>query len=226
MHTINRAAVLRYLRHADETPDELVAEQLAEAADIVLRLARPRAVYRLFDLERTDGSTRLRGTAFTCEGRDICAHLRAADQCILMAATLGAAVEQEMRRVQVTDMPLTTILDATASTAIEQICDTLQEDLAAWAAERGRFVTARFSPGYGDMPLAQQRILCAVLDTAKIGLSVTEHFLLTPRKSVTAMLGLCPAPVAERPSACAVCKMGNTCAQRKAGVPCEKPFIQ
>ena len=226
LDTINRSEVLRYLGYAGKEPDELVATQLAEAERIVLRLAKPRAVYRLFDLERAGDVIRLRGTAFVLEGRDIRAHLRAADQCILMAATLGAAVEREMRRVQVTDMPLATVLDATASAAIEQVCDSLQQELTALAAERRRFLTSRFSPGYGDMPLRQQQTLCAVLDTAKIGLTVTDHFLLIPKKSVTAVLGLCPEPMTDEPGACALCNLADTCKQRKAGTACEKASVQ
>jgi len=221
LNEIDRAEVLRYLGHTGALSDDLVAAQLTVAADIVLRLARPRARYRLFDLERTDGVLRLCGTALALEGRDIRLHLNDADQCILMAATLGAETEREMRRIQVTDMALAAILDATASTAIEQVCDSLQRECTAFAAERGRFLTGRFSPGYGDMPLEQQQTLCAVLDTEKIGLTVTAHSLLTPGKSVTAVLGLCPKPPAIHADTCKVCGIADTCKFRKAGISCE-----
>lgn len=226
LRKIDRDETLRYLGIVGGVPDGLVAAQLAEAEGIVLRLAQPRAVYRLFDLERDGDVLRLQGTALDLEGEDIRAHLKAADRCVLMAATLGAAVERELRRIQVTDMALATVLDAAAGTAIEQICDDLQRELAAIAASEGRFLTDRFSPGYGDMPLEQQRRICAVLDAGKIGLTVTEHFLLTPRKSVTAVSGLCSEPVAAKTDACAVCKIADTCKLRKAGTPCGKPFVQ
>ena len=223
---LNRTEILRYLGHADTSPDGLVAAQLDEAEATVRRLARPRTLYRLFDLERTGDALRLRGTALDLEGRDIRAHLTDADRCILFAATLGAALDHELRRTQITDMALATILDAAASAAIEQICDSLQTELTALADQKGRFLTTRFSPGYGDMPLSQQQTLCTALDAGKIGVGVTEHFLLTPRKSVTAILGLCPNPVADGPNACALCQITDTCKLRKAGTPCGKAFVQ
>ncbi|MCL2367962.1 MAG: methionine synthase, partial [Oscillospiraceae bacterium] len=58
------------------------------------------------------------------------------------------------------------------------------------------------------------------LDTAKIGLQVTDHFLLTPQKSVTAILGLTKEPQTARVDACATCRIAETCILRKAGNPC------
>ena len=225
LNKLNRAEVLRYLGHAGAALDTLVAAQLDEAEAMILRLARPRAIYRLFDLERAGDTLRPQGTALDLEGRDIRAHLAGADRCILLAATLGAALDRALHRVQVTDLALATILDATASAAIEQVCDRLQRKLAALAGKEGRFLTVRFSPGYGDMPLCQQQTFCAVLDAGKIGVGVTAHFLLTPRKSVTAILGLCSEPVRDGPGACDLCHSADICKLRKAGTPCGKVFV-
>ena len=48
----------------------------------------------------------------------------------------------------------------------------------------------RFSPGYGDFPLTAQRDIFAILDCPKrIGLSLNQSLLLSPTKSVTAVIG-------------------------------------
>ena len=60
----------------------------------MLRLARPRAVHRRFELERQDKILRLRGTALELLGEDIRAHLDGADQCFLLAATLGPDIDR------------------------------------------------------------------------------------------------------------------------------------
>ena len=224
LQKLNTTETLRYLGHTGSPLDELVSAQLATAEELVLRLAKPRAIYRLFDLNRQANTLHLQNTTLTLLGSDIRTHLSDADQCILMAATLGSALDQEIHRTQVTDMALATVLDATATTAIEQLCDSVQQELTTLAASMDRFLTTRFSPGYGDMPLAQQQALAALLDTRKIGIEVTDHFLLTPRKSVTAILGLSQNPPANSLTACTICNIADSCTHRKAGTPCGKPL--
>ncbi len=60
------------------------------------------------------------------------------------------------------------------------------------------YLTDRFSPGYGDMPLAQSGQICEVLNTGRsIGLTVSQSGILMPRKSVTAVLGISRTQVCE-----------------------------
>ena len=95
-------------------------------------------------------------------------------------------------------------------------------DAKAWAANQGRYLTGRFSPGYGDCPLSLQPALCRALDTPRgIGLAPTRDNLLTPRKSVTAILGLADHPVTGARAGCARCLLRETCAYRKRGTTCE-----
>ena len=45
-----------------------------------------------------------------------------------------------------------------------------------WAAEQDKYLTGRFSPGYGDWPIGVQPLVAAALDTARrAGLCVTEN---------------------------------------------------
>ena len=108
-------------------------------------------------------------------------------------------------------MALAAVVDATANAYMEQVCGRLCLELSALAAEGGRHLTARYSPGYGDMPLTQQEGIVAVLEAARIGIGITERFLLTPGKSITAVLGLCRTAVPERAAVCALCDIANIC---------------
>ena len=93
----------------------------------------------------------------------------------------------------------------------------------AKAAEEGLSLTSRFSPGYGDMPLSQQRLFVTLLDTPrKIGLTTTPAFILTPRKSVTAVLGLSTGPAKPAAPACRDCLLRGECGLRKRGLSCGK----
>ena len=138
-----------------------------------------------------------------------------------MAATLGADVEQLLMHVQVSDMARALILDSCASAAVENLCDNLEADLRTQVEAEGCYLTDRFSPGYGDLPLALQGDFCALLDTQRrIGLTVSESSLLIPRKSVTALIGVADHPVTGSLAGCDTCLLREKCEWRKRGMPC------
>ena len=82
-------------------------------------------------------------------------------------------------------------------------------------------ISGRFSPGYGDWPIGVQPLVAAALDTARrVGLCVTENDLMTPRKSVTALLGLSDHPVKGHLAGCGHCVLNTRCEYRKRGKTC------
>ena len=77
------------------------------------------------------------------------------------------------------------------------------------AKKQGYAPTWRFSPGYGNWPLEIQPELGKIIKTEQIGLQVTENYLLFPRKSVTAIIGLMPG------DQCLTTKRGcSSCSQK------------
>ena len=78
--------------------------------------------------------------------------------------------------------------------------------IAAQTAAEGLTLRPRFSPGYGDFPISCQRALLRALEAPKrIGLTATETMMLTPTKSVTALVGLSPEAAPCRPGGCRAC---------------------
>lgn len=219
LEKINPNEVLLYLGYTGgELPDDL-EQSIADCASALFQAARPRLTYHIFPLQ--NGT--LQGVDFPLEGQDIQTHLDDCTHAVLLAATLGPDVETLLMRTQVTDMAKALILDSCASTAIENVCDNFEADLRRQYAEEGRYLTDRFSPGYGDMPISQQRGFCELLDTRRrIGLTVSQSGILIPRKSVTAVMGVSDTPRARRSSGCANCTMFRTCQLRKNGRVCGK----
>ena len=70
---------------------------------------------------------------------------------------------------------------------MEQVCDQVEQEIESQFP--GCSFPFRFSPGYGDLPLELQGELLHLLDAPrKIGLCASASHILTPRKSVTAIL--------------------------------------
>lgn len=213
---IRRNEVLLYLGYKGGGVPSDVAADIERCEALLMKTARPRAVWRRFPL-LSDGT--LGGTELRPAGEDVRALLAGCDAAVLMGATLGAEAETLIRGAQVRNMADAVILDACASAAIENVCDNLCEEIAASLAPM--YLTDRFSPGYGDMPLDQQEALCRVLDVGRrIGVSLSEGGLMIPQKSVTAIMGVSPVPVKKRHRGCAYCNMFDSCVYRKDGVSC------
>ena len=129
-------------------------------------------------------------------GEDVHKHLTGCGQAILLAVTLGPGVDAQIRRAGVGDIAAGVASDALGSALAEQAADAAEAQLRQWAATEGKYLTGRFSPGYGDWDIAVQPMVAAALDTVrKAGLCVTDTNLMTPRKSVTALLGVSDHPV-------------------------------
>ncbi len=215
----DRAEVLRYLRLPEEAspPPELTAA-LDAAEDELLAAVEPRFVWRRFGLNRTAEGIELAESGVLLPGRDIADLLAEAESCLLLAATLGVTADNLIRRAETADISRALLLDALASAAVENLCDQLQNWLEQKFAGEKLFLTDRFSPGYGDLPLDMQRPLALLLDAGRqIGLTVSQSQLLLPRKSVTAVIGLCQSPQPRRTDKCAVCPARNNCPYRQSG---------
>lgn len=213
---------LRYMGAGQTKP----TAQIIRAAELVEEACRPRFTYRVFDLDPVSEEGRIScrdGSSGTFElpGKDIAGLLRDSGRCIIMAATIGGEVDRLIRRLSVKDMADAVIADACASSAIEDLCNSISGMFRRKAADSGLFLTDRFSPGYGDMDISFQRRIADLLQTQKrIGLTVSDSCMMTPMKSVTAVIGIADRPQPKMISGCGNCDMRDRCTYRKTGTTC------
>ena len=180
---------------------------------------QPRYTYRVCSLQKTEAGFLLPEAELVLPGADAAKMLEQCDQAVLMACTLGTQFEALLRGEQARDMSRAVILAACGSAWVEAGCDQVEQELAHCLPNRYR--TDRFSPGYGDLPLSLQPKICAALDTQRrLGLYVTESYLMNPSKSVTAIIGLSDWPQMARIRGCTYCSMRETCKLRVGGKHC------
>jgi len=113
-------------------------------------------------------------------------------QCaVIFAATVGAQLDRLIARYSAVSPAKALLLDTIGTERVEALCDTVCAELASKYASEGLLVRPRFSAGYGDLPLSMQKDIFAVLDCPKrIGVSLGAELLMTPSKSVTAIVGV------------------------------------
>ena len=219
LESIPLSEVLRYLGTGGRDPGELAG--LAEdCCRELLAAARPRWTWRAFGCEVGGAGVRL-DCGFLLPGKDLAAHLSGCREAVLMAATLSPGVDALLRRTQLTDLGRSLVLESCATAAIEEVCD--RGEGVIRRSYPGQELTGRYSPGYGDLPVTVQGEFLALLDAPRqLGLCATGSSILTPRKSVTAVLGVREpgAEGAPSPRGCETCAQRETCPYRKQGTNC------
>ena len=194
--------------------DSATLALLERCAAPLLAAATPRAVWLEADVESPAQVGILRG-------EDIFRHLEGCREALLLAVTLGPGADSQIRRAGVGDIAAGVAADGLGSARAEQAADAAEAGLQRWGGGQDRYLRGRFSPGYGDWPIGVQPLVAAALDTARrAGLCVTENDLMTPRKSVTALLGLSDHPVKGRLAGCGHCVLNTRCEYRKRGKTC------
>lgn len=187
--SINKREAFRYMGFKKTEPDARFLSLADDCEQIVLEAANPKLVFRVFDILSREDKIILSDTKLALPGQQIKNLLKDSNRCCVFAATLGVSVDALIRRLEIKDITLGFIADNLASALVEQICDKA-EDVIKTSLDNAT-LTPRFSCGYGDLPLSLQGDFLSALNAqCKIGLTVTDTLIMTPRKSVTAVLGI------------------------------------
>lgn len=215
---LDRRETLRYLgwRGQELTPE--MEERIEKMTALAKRSADPKWTWQRFDFEASPEGVRLLGTGVTFRGGDLAAHLEGAKALAVLAVTLGHGVERTLLRLQSSSMSDAIIYNAASIALTEAAGDACQREVQE--AQDGLYVNGRYSPGYGDFPLEQQRELLALLSAEeRLGITLTDGLLMLPRKSVTSVVGLFPEDRGREPG-CRVCAMRGFCEFRRTGEHC------
>lgn len=214
---IDKKEVLSYLQYQGD--DQGIHKDIDTCISTILQVARPRIIYKQYELRDKQPLDCL--VRFV--GKDIQNLLASSSHCILIAATIGQRVDVTLRNMQLQDMGKALIFDACANAAIEQVIEDAQTEIAGKLLLEGYYLTDRYSCGYGDLPIQLQANFLKELNTQKqIGLYCNEAFVLSPTKSVTAIIGISKQPQPALIKGCASCMLYEHCVRRKAGNPCVK----
>lgn len=117
--------------------------------------------------------------------------LEGAERVVVFAASIGVLLDRMIKRYEVTSPAKAVMLDALGSERVEALLDAFCDDINAEMISHGYRALPRFSPGYGDLPLALQSKILSILDAQRqLGIALNESLLMSPSKSVTAIMGI------------------------------------
>ncbi|MDO4552347.1 MAG: vitamin B12 dependent-methionine synthase activation domain-containing protein [Bacillota bacterium] len=189
---VDRKEVWRYSGYSGVPgeEDKALSALLDEVAAEALPVLAYRICYRSVSLTWQDGMPVL---PFSAPSKDLARCLKNSVEVLFFAATVGLELDRRIERYQRVSPAKALLFQALGAERIEALCDLFCREMGCGAREKGLELTPRFSPGYGDLPIEVQRDLFRLLDCQrKIGLTLNSSLLMSPSKSVTAILGLRP----------------------------------
>lgn len=121
--------------------------------------------------------------------RSLYRNLQGCQEVFVLALTIGIEVDRLLRRLNITSQAEHFMTDALASAAAESFCDYVCFQLRQQAD-----CVPRFSPGFGDVDISVQEPLLRRLNAFEtLGITLNSAFLMTPMKSITAIMGIRPS---------------------------------
>lgn len=184
---ISRNEVMRYMgcKEASAEIESLIDQGIFECADKLTY----KVAYREFPIFSSEDYLDL-GFVKT-KSRDLRSMLNRCDSVILFAATVGIGIDRAILKHGRLSPSIALAIQAIGSERIEALCNTFCFEMKEKCALEGRILTPRFSPGYGDLPLELQKDIFLSLGCEKnIGLTLNDSLLMSPTKSVTAIIGI------------------------------------
>ncbi len=200
---LNKKEILRYMGCKESS-----AEVLALVEDCIDELAPKltyKVCYRSFDIEV---STDIADLSFmTTNSKDLIKNLSDCKKIVLFAATIGLEPDRLIARYGRTSPSKALCFQAIGAERIESLCNAFNDEITKDCLAEGLFTRPRFSPGYGDFSLESQKSIFDVLDcNRKIGLSLNESLLMSPSKSVSALIGISSIKKDCHSGTCAQCE--------------------
>lgn len=175
-----------FRRYAGLAQSDWRQEDLQDAVSEVLIHSEIKGSYLLYDY--------IGGAVgdYTPDSKALMRHLCGASKIVALAVTLGVKIELRVDELLAAgELIRGYLLNAAATALIEQaadyVCAFCQKEFGA----RGMLsIGQRFSPGYADWELTEQRLVLPMTGGEQIGITLNEACSLQPKKSITAFVPL------------------------------------
>lgn len=211
--------VLRYIGLPKAQADNEILEKIRATYQELEQMSSPKGIYKCFPVSLESGVLVFKDTPLKVMSQDLMKLFEKCKKVYILAVTLGQSVDRLIMQKQKRDMFDALLTDTCASVRVDTICDELEKKIIE-EIDENEFLTMRFSPGYGDVPLDIQQNIMDILEASKkIGISLTKANMLVPTKSVTALIGV-SSQKEDRKKSCAFCSMVKVCSYRKRGDQC------
>lgn len=212
--SLDELARYLYMEEDTENPACLfMQERLAELTSSDLEAVGGYSIGVIDELNLQAGTLTVEGVTFQV-GSQVCGYLKETTEAALFLCTAGALFSDEAHALNAAgDFLEAYIIDAIGSLTVERAMDRIHELLAQEQAARGLKITNRYSPGYCNWPLVDQRALFGFVGENPTGIVLSQSCLMHPIKSVSGVIGI-GEKARRRAYGCLICQ-NKTCIYRR-----------
>ena len=189
---IDKQQVCRYIGYEDgQKLSARISSLIDDYAEHAHSLINPSYSYVIKDVEWARGSMAFVEGSIIFKSRIIAKLLERCTRVAIFLVTIGKYLEETSFRLAKDGLILqATVLDAIGSVAVEKVADFVQSRTREIAKAQGDVTSRRFSPGYCDWNIGQQRMVFYALTGNTIGIRLTGECLMMPQKSISGIIGI------------------------------------
>jgi len=192
-YSIDKKAVyslLGYKKEKTKLP-QIMFDRVEKAFRDAERLIEAKGIYIIRRIKTKGDPITLQDSTTSLEGFSAANLLKNSFAVIFMAVTIGSGLENLAGQyTKEKQFESALVLDTIGSEAAEASANALNSYLLTLARQAKKSLTQRFSPGYGDLPLKFQKDMFKELSLEGLNIVLDKKFILFPRKTVTAILGV------------------------------------
>jgi len=155
------------------------------------KLLSPRLDYRKLTIDAAEnGTLRLKG-GIEFNSRKLSKAMSRCVEAVCFIATIGDGIENEINRL--TDQNRLSdafINDTMGSLLVEGLVNQFHQEMQSRYRQEGRSTSLRFSPGYCDWSIEEQKKLFDLFDEDLLDVELSDTCLMSPRKSISGVFGI------------------------------------
>jgi hypothetical protein len=164
-----------------------------DGARALYRLMSPRLLFIKERIKKAEGGRVYLSGGMTLKSPKLSRVLRDSEEIVCFITTIGEEIDFEIKRMMRQGrLSEAFVMDALGSVAVESVAEQFHRRMESTHSENNKAVTLRFSPGYCDWPIEEQRKLFQLFDSNTAGIELRESCLMIPRKSISAVFGVYP----------------------------------
>jgi len=189
---INRQRIFRDIGYPpDSKPSVRMWSLVNDYIENAYEFISPSFSYAVRDVKLVNGTSSIIEDGVVFESGVIARLLEKASKVAVFVLTIGKYLEDTAARLAQDGLVLqSAVLDAIGSDATERLADSVEGQISEVAHNQGLTVSRRFSPGYCDWDVSQQKSVFQSMKGDCAGVQLTDGCLMLPRKSISGIIGI------------------------------------
>jgi len=155
----------------------------------VAKKCSPTIIYRKSKVNIADNKLIL-NKKYSFNSNNLVEKFKNCDQVITSVMTAGRETEELIKEYSQIGALEGYIMDTVASYIIEKLSEEFWNETRKKYNKNGKNITNCVSPGNNDFPLSEQKVIFNYLQPNKIGVSISDSYVIEPIKSLSLLIGV------------------------------------